>query len=374
MSKNWSDKDVIDYLVGDIHPEKARMLEQDAGFMATVAKEQEMNMPQSHENTPPSTPQHKTSTGNQASNGLWMKAGIATFTVLFAGLTFWGIQKMTVVDDKQMAKDIAESPVAPSEKSEKKAVPAPDVPSSPQKEERPDAIEKSTDDKQEIKTPDHSDINEKDETTSSPEVTKEERSVDNTSKQENNTTKPDDVTEKQEEEDVCNSTRISGDALTTSTCKHKSEGTIKILESKISGGEAPYTFSIDGENFATSSTFRNLKKGDFTIQIKDNNGCVDTLTTANVTEKSCSKSISVIIAPKEGSYWHMPVQGDNATVIIKTSKGKEVFTKTIVSGSPDVWKGHNNDGEELPADYYYFTLHYDTPDKDDLTGVITIMR
>lgn len=181
-------------------------------------------------------------------------------------------------------------------------------------------------------------------------------------------------TEKSEQEDICSGTRITGEIITTSTCKHKSEGSIKVFENKVKGGEAPYTYSIDGENFDAKTTFKNLSKGDFTIKIKDKNGCVDTLSIAKVDEKSCSKSVSVIIAPEEGSYWHIPVKGEDASVTIKTKEGDEVYSETILSGNPDVWKGNSEEGIALPAGYYYFSLHYKNPEKDDITGVITIMR
>ena len=40
------------------------------------------------------------------------------------------------------------------------------------------------------------------------------------------------------------------------------------------GGQAPYTYSIDGINFSNSMTFSNLSSGNYSISVRDVNGCV----------------------------------------------------------------------------------------------------
>lgn len=40
------------------------------------------------------------------------------------------------------------------------------------------------------------------------------------------------------------------------------------------GGTAPYGYSIDGLNYQSSPVFAGLQKGNYTIQVKDNNGCL----------------------------------------------------------------------------------------------------
>ena len=47
------------------------------------------------------------------------------------------------------------------------------------------------------------------------------------------------------------------------------------------GGTAPYTYSIDGFSFGSTSTFNNLANGNYTLTVKDANGCTAT-TTARV--------------------------------------------------------------------------------------------
>ncbi|AMM50354.1 hypothetical protein TH61_03010 [Rufibacter sp. DG15C] len=59
-------------------------------------------------------------------------------------------------------------------------------------------------------------------------------------------------------------------ATSASTCG-KSDGTVTITS--VSGGTAPYSYSIDGISFQASASFTSLPDGDYTITVKDANGC-----------------------------------------------------------------------------------------------------
>lgn len=49
------------------------------------------------------------------------------------------------------------------------------------------------------------------------------------------------------------------------------------IEVRAEGGEAPYEFSVDGDNFQESSTFENLFAGNFLILVRDNTGCTSSI-------------------------------------------------------------------------------------------------
>jgi hypothetical protein len=62
------------------------------------------------------------------------------------------------------------------------------------------------------------------------------------------------------------------------------DGTISL---SASGGQTPYTFSINGVNYFGGSFFSGLAPGTYTCYVKDNNGCIQTTSitveeTANV--------------------------------------------------------------------------------------------
>ena len=64
---------------------------------------------------------------------------------------------------------------------------------------------------------------------------------------------------------------------TDPTCYGGSDGSITV--SSVSGGVAPYTYSKDGTNYQTGTTFNSLSAGTYTIYTKDSSGCVRTNTT-----------------------------------------------------------------------------------------------
>ena len=65
---------------------------------------------------------------------------------------------------------------------------------------------------------------------------------------------------------------IVGTATLSTPLTCIADGTITV--SNVSGGKAPYAYSIDGINFQPSNTFSNLKKGTYNITIKDDSNCM----------------------------------------------------------------------------------------------------
>uniref|UniRef100_UPI0040487673 T9SS type B sorting domain-containing protein n=1 Tax=Mariniflexile sp. TaxID=1979402 RepID=UPI0040487673 len=72
---------------------------------------------------------------------------------------------------------------------------------------------------------------------------------------------------------------IAGTATLTTPYTCTSNGVI--TASGVSGGTAPYTYSVDGLNFQPGLTFSGLTNGTYTVTIRDANGC--TLATAPIT-------------------------------------------------------------------------------------------
>ena len=64
---------------------------------------------------------------------------------------------------------------------------------------------------------------------------------------------------------------ITGTAQLTTPLTCLDNGVITV--SDVTGGDAPFTYSIDGVNFQTSNIFSDLSQGTYTIIVKDANGC-----------------------------------------------------------------------------------------------------
>ena len=81
---------------------------------------------------------------------------------------------------------------------------------------------------------------------------------------------------------------------TPPTCNGDSNGSITL--SSVSGGVAPYTYSIDGSTYQAGLTFTGLANGTYTTYVKDANGCVRTNTTGlNRTQVSATISQSNVL-------------------------------------------------------------------------------
>lgn len=61
--------------------------------------------------------------------------------------------------------------------------------------------------------------------------------------------------------------------FTNITCNGGSDGSIN---ASTTGGTAPFTYSLDGVNYAISNIFTNLTAGSYTVSVKDATGCIST--------------------------------------------------------------------------------------------------
>ncbi|MFK7781699.1 T9SS type B sorting domain-containing protein [Psychroserpens sp.] len=104
---------------------------------------------------------------------------------------------------------------------------------------------------------------------------------------------------------------ISGTAELTSNYTCNSDGTITVTD--VTGGDAPYSYSIDGMNFQLSNTFSGLTSGTYTITIMDANSC--TSVTNDIT-------IDPLNPPTDLSF-------DNSPVTCPTNTSTVTITNTV---------------------------------------------
>ena len=111
-----------------------------------------------------------------------------------------------------------------------------------------------------------------------------------------------------------------------------------------------YEFSIDGINFQNSNTFSGLAGGNYTIYVRDINGCGDV-----------EKDFYLLSYPK---FFTPNGDGHNDEWKIKFSPSEENFTTKIfdrygkllkVFSNKESWDGNYN-GKQLPSDDYWFQI------------------
>jgi hypothetical protein len=96
-----------------------------------------------------------------------------------------------------------------------------------------------------------------------------------------------------------------------------------------SGGASPYQFRINGGAFQASGTFSNLAAGQYTVEVKDANGCIKVLT-PSPTLSNASTTLQVTSVEKTAD---SQCNGGNGSLTVTASGGVGPYTYKIGSGS-----------------------------------------
>ena len=125
------------------------------------------------------------------------------------------------------------------------------------------------------------------------------------------------------------------DALTASTtstdvsCNGESSGSLTITAA---GGTAPYSYSIDGTNFGSSSTFDNLAAGSYTLSVEDANGCTTTSTATIAEPTALTLTVQAIQPLCNGGTGSAVATASGGTAPYEYSIGGVVFQNAEING------------------------------------------
>ena len=145
---------------------------------------------------------------------------------------------------------------------------------------------------------------------------------------------------------IFNSYTIAGNILTQTdvTCNGGADGSVTVQGS---GGIQPYEFSIDGINYFLDSTFINLAAGNYTIAVRDANGCLDFVPVTigqnaainaaivNVVNIGCAGastgSLTVSASGGTGTYSYVWSNNDTTATISNLAAGN--YSVTVTDGN-----------------------------------------
>ena len=137
---------------------------------------------------------------------------------------------------------------------------------------------------------------------------------------------------------------ITGITTTQSSCSGNPDGTITITGT---GGNAVYSYSLDGTNFQSGNTF-NVLAGSYTITLKDGNNCLasqnvtvtlnNTVTVdAGTDETICEGTSFLIPAVSNGtSFSWSPAPGLNNATILTPTASPSVTTKYYITATSGI--------------------------------------
>lgn len=171
---------------------------------------------------------------------------------------------------------------------------------------------------------------------------------------------------------ICKDVAINAIVVTIPTCKGDANGKIIVLENTITGGNAPYEFSINEEAFQKEGLFSKLSKGDHVISIKDSKGCyLEKKRFVSERVEDCINTDGhATFSPARNETFNFPLREDNSTVTVYNNKQQTVFSKTIKNKYHSSWDGIMDDGQTAQAGVYIFEV--DAPSGDIIKGYLIV--
>lgn len=168
----------------------------------------------------------------------------------------------------------------------------------------------------------------------------------------------------------CKGFKLTYQLKKENTCPGEAKGSIMLTE--IEGGLAPYSFSLDADNYTSNNAFSSLEAGAYTVVIKDKNECVD-IADVVIEKAFCGPDYVKAFNPDMGEMWKIPYDSDKSGIFnVMNRKNKLVYSHQFSGQNPEKWNGKNSMGEILSMGYYIFELKY--ADGKTFAGGVSIVR
>lgn len=165
-------------------------------------------------------------------------------------------------------------------------------------------------------------------------------------------------------EDPCKTIKMNLSFEITKSCKNEETGEILIK------AKSTYEYSLNQERFSKQSNYSHLTKGNYIIEIKDENNCVEEHEVF-VGEKQCIEApVYSFSESVEGGFEFSLLQNQKPYFLTIISKrGEKVFTKQIENS--EWWDGTNLSGDKLLSGYYIVLIQFEG--ETVIKGSITVL-
>lgn len=152
---------------------------------------------------------------------------------------------------------------------------------------------------------------------------------------------------------ACEATEIKGKVKTVPSCQDKNNGKLKVKTETIVGGQPPYNYRLStNTGFSNKTVLSQLGEGKYTVEVRDNKGCLDTLAShIKVRTEQCGKR-SFTFVPEQETRWKFPFKDEPSGNIKIFHEGQEVYTDRINQGIPVGWSGKLNNGKNASMGLY----------------------
>jgi hypothetical protein len=146
---------------------------------------------------------------------------------------------------------------------------------------------------------------------------------DNVSTIKNTETIPEAKTNKPvETENKCANIHILPSVQVIAACGSKADGKIHITS--VSGGQKPFKYRLDDFNYETSSQFKDLQEGTYSLQVMDANGCESGKKQIELNEERCPDESDLVYSLSRDNELKIPIViGDQVKIL--DAKGNLVY-------------------------------------------------
>ena len=143
------------------------------------------------------------------------------------------------------------------------------------------------------------------------------------------------------------------------------EGETGSLTIKVKGGEKPYNYTFDGQEY-TSSYVNSIYPGEYRLSVTDKNECRSKVFVISIIEKRCYEPEKAF-TPSINS-WTYESNGQEIKLKIMSSRGQLIFETQDID---PVWNGTNYNQEQMPRDAYIYIVEFE--DGTNKTGTVTLV-
>lgn len=158
--------------------------------------------------------------------------------------------------------------------------------------------------------------------------------------------------------DPCASVHFKAYVHETRPCMGKSEGALEIQHAK--GGASPYLYSIDkGKSYHKEPLFNHLEAGQYSIYLKDNNGCEGVLNAHFALDAKTCVDLKHYSFNPHVETWEIPLaadKGGNITIVDRF--GNQLYLRNFSQNDRMTWDGSALNGQLLSAGSYVYTITY----------------
>lgn len=141
--------------------------------------------------------------------------------------------------------------------------------------------------------------------------------------------------------------KLNAEVYSSPSCSQKQDG--KVVVDKISGGTAPYTVLINGQEL---NSVNNVSAGIYKIKVQDAAGCVSDQEVV-VDEKVCSDETIYVYNATGSNEWAYPItESFNGIISIVGKTGSPIWKERILYGSPHSWNGQTIQGARVVTGAY----------------------